>query len=690
MGGIIAPPQGLEPRLASFGVISPKDFGATGNGTTDDTAAWQAWVNALGTNGAGYVPAGHYSVTSMPTIPGTCRVEFAPGAILFLNGVPQHRLSYYHPQGEPINVLRETFASGSSQSTTGSITSGSNALTVASAIDFQNGQGISIANAGPLPTISAPSAPTVTATGTTGSTSWAYAVAALDGKGGETAASPVTTITNGNATLSSTNYNAISWTAVTGAAGYAVYRTTAGGTPNTTGLIAIVSGTSFDDTGVATITPPVGVSSTAPSSALGELLVTTIHGGAGTTTLTLAAAASTTVSGAAVNHDDTAAIQAAINAAETLNTAGLASSGVYFPAGDYLISSPIAITSAIDIRSNSAAVISGTASVGDAFVIGGSSGNVGFPVRMEFPWINGFVNGAGLRIRGAYAWIYSPHIGACRDGILLETSNTFTNTVNNTLECNLISGCSNGIRLTGTASSQIIQGNWFKVNFIINCTVGILFDAVQGSAPSWNLNAFDVPSIDCTNLPDSACVRSLNNSYLGPNFFRMTAFSASASKILDMGSVNQVDAVINSPGQISPAMINLIGDQNRIINVGQGVTPPFNQSPISAVTTSGNLAGFNGGVALYTNKTRIGLPVPALTSGQTADFYVFHAFTTGYTNDLAITPRYSAPFVVVAVEDESKVAGLDGNTYPNQIHIRILATGSVSAGTYEMLLTVNG
>jgi len=236
-----------------------------------------------------------------------------------------------------LDVKRDFGASGSSQSTTGSISAGSNVLTLTNAIDFQGGQGISIANAGPLPTISAPGAPTVTATGTTGTTTWAYAVAALDGKGGETAASPVTTITNGNATLSSTNYNAISWTAVSGAAGYAVYRTTAGGTPNTTGLIAVVNGTSLNDTGLATIASPQGVASAPPPSALGDLLVTTIQGGAGTTSLILAAAASTTVSGVTVTHDDTAAIQAALNA---INSAG---GGTVTMDGTMVVSSPLTI-----------------------------------------------------------------------------------------------------------------------------------------------------------------------------------------------------------------------------------------------------------------------------------------------------------------------------------------------------------
>jgi len=50
--------------------ISVKDFGATGNGSTDDTAAVQAWVTYLSTNGRmGYVPKGNYKLTSTVTAP---------------------------------------------------------------------------------------------------------------------------------------------------------------------------------------------------------------------------------------------------------------------------------------------------------------------------------------------------------------------------------------------------------------------------------------------------------------------------------------------------------------------------------------------------------------------------------------------------------------------------------------------
>ena len=74
--------------------------------------------------------------------------------------------------------------------------------------------------------------------------------------------------------------------------------------------------------------------SVAGAGASGALLVTTIVSGAGTTTLTLKDAASTAVTGAAVNHDDTAAIQAAVNAGN-----------IVIPIGTFKVNSPVTVPS---------------------------------------------------------------------------------------------------------------------------------------------------------------------------------------------------------------------------------------------------------------------------------------------------------------------------------------------------------
>ena len=92
-------------------------------------------------------------------------------------------------------------------------------------------------------TIATPSAPTVTQSGASGVTQYWYHIVAKDSCGRQSQESNSGTITTGYATLSSLNYNKITWTAVTGAASYDVLR---GGSKigNTTAL-------TMNDTGQA-------------------------------------------------------------------------------------------------------------------------------------------------------------------------------------------------------------------------------------------------------------------------------------------------------------------------------------------------------------------------------------------------------------------------------------------------------
>ncbi len=90
-----------------------------------------------------------------------------------------------------------------------------------------------------LTSLAVPTGLAVAAQGTTGATTWGYKITSRD-KNGETLACAEVQITNGNATLDNTNYNRITWTRVDQAVDYHVFRITAGGTPNTTGIIATV------------------------------------------------------------------------------------------------------------------------------------------------------------------------------------------------------------------------------------------------------------------------------------------------------------------------------------------------------------------------------------------------------------------------------------------------------------------
>lgn len=91
-----------------------------------------------------------------------------------------------------------------------------------------------------------PSAPGVSTVGATGSSSYTYYIVANDGNGGKTLVSAGTTIATANATLSASNYNKITWSAIPGAQSYDVLKADTGHS------IALgVTGTSFNDTGVS-------------------------------------------------------------------------------------------------------------------------------------------------------------------------------------------------------------------------------------------------------------------------------------------------------------------------------------------------------------------------------------------------------------------------------------------------------
>lgn len=121
--------------------------------------------------------------------------------------------------------------------------------------------------------LATPGVPVITHAGTAGVVTWTYVIVAKNGTGptaGTSAASAAGSTTTGAATLTAANFNIITFPSVGGAASYDIYRTVAGTTPSTTGLIGNVLATrgfsgaqpatyTFNDTALA------GNSATAPT-----------------------------------------------------------------------------------------------------------------------------------------------------------------------------------------------------------------------------------------------------------------------------------------------------------------------------------------------------------------------------------------------------------------------------------------
>jgi len=94
--------------------------------------------------------------------------------------------------------------------------------------------------------------PKVEAIGAAGTTAWEYQIVVVSKDGRQGDLSKMKLIDNGAARLDEKIFNRISWPAIDGAQQYLVYRTRAGGTPGSTGLIATVGADSLqvDDTGL--------------------------------------------------------------------------------------------------------------------------------------------------------------------------------------------------------------------------------------------------------------------------------------------------------------------------------------------------------------------------------------------------------------------------------------------------------
>ena len=233
------------------------------------------------------------------------------------------------------DLKRDYGASGSAQTTTGSMTAGSNVLTLAAPMDFQDGQGIVVPHAGGGPyqngsttaLLAAPSGVTIATTGTVGAGyTYTYYVVAINARGGISALSIPVSVTITESELTQTVYNTITVPSVTGASTYGLYGATTNPTGSQGWLFTSNEGGSSNplvDRGsvnfFATQQPSwVPAYSSIPVGGLGDFLVSSVVSGGGTTTLVLAdSAASSTLSGASIEHDDTVIVNAAIADCDT-------------------------------------------------------------------------------------------------------------------------------------------------------------------------------------------------------------------------------------------------------------------------------------------------------------------------------------------------------------------------------------
>lgn len=200
----------------------------------------------------------------------------------------------------------------------GSITVGSGVLTLSSASDFQDGQGILIVGAGRAPTISSPHGLTARVIGVKAQTTYEYQIVEIDAEGGISAPAQIS-VADGNANLSTDNFNELRASLdPANPRAYVVYGRVSG-QMHFLGFmgVAIAEGqttaTFYDTGGTIPGSPrPAFVPLAPPSTAQNEFLVSKIIAGGGTTTLDLRDEASATATDTIVLRDDSEAIADAI------------------------------------------------------------------------------------------------------------------------------------------------------------------------------------------------------------------------------------------------------------------------------------------------------------------------------------------------------------------------------------------
>jgi Multicopper oxidase len=125
--------------------------------------------------------------------------------------------------------------------------------TVAEGIGTRSGGACATGTTTAVVLLGAAAAPAVATVGAAGTTAWSYEVVAYNANG-DGVPSPAGSTAVGNATLSTTDYNQITWAPIANALGYRVLRTAAGGSPSTVGVIGSVVATgplSFSDQAAA-------------------------------------------------------------------------------------------------------------------------------------------------------------------------------------------------------------------------------------------------------------------------------------------------------------------------------------------------------------------------------------------------------------------------------------------------------
>ena len=300
----------------SFSQISGTlGIAAGGTGQTTASTALTALLPSQSGTTNGQVLQSNGTVASWATTSGSLPTQTGNNTkVLTTNGTTT---SWAAPIDSVYDVRQYGALLNDKLITDATVTSGSAALISPSQAAFTAGDVGKNINVNFALQCLAPTITSITQSGVTGASTYYYVLTTLGTNGGESIAGPEVSTSTGNATLGSSNYNIITWPGVVGGRFYKVYRGTVSSGENLLCGYVAAGGTAgstltFNDKYVS---PSAG--SPPGTNGAAYQLATTIASFTSATQVSLGVTPTFSMTGATVGYgsDDTAAIQAAVNAA---------------------------------------------------------------------------------------------------------------------------------------------------------------------------------------------------------------------------------------------------------------------------------------------------------------------------------------------------------------------------------------
>jgi hypothetical protein len=488
-----------------------------------------------------------------------------------------------------------------------SCVSGSPNVTLYSAGDFANGQGIRLDGCGATFGLGAPTGLSITPTGTRGSTTYTYTIAPIDAAGGVGPAIATVSTTTGNATLSATNYNALAWTAPSGTApnAYAVYETAP--VAQLVGITNFVA--SFKDFGLGGVYVPDWLSPTPPASATNDWLLTTISAGGGTTSITVANNAGQTTSTAVAAHDDTVALQTALTAS--------AYSVLSLPCGKYMLTNNLIETDlgTYYIRGQGNCTqfwfVDSQGLSGVSFLPASGNGNVGPTAAIEQVWFRKLGAAGGIAARfGNEGVLFRNNTvqGRWANGVYLTTSYAPT------IDFNGFVGGISGNVIDCTADTSCNNARIWRNGILGNGWAGAGSAVAFGAGQGWSLIGDEFEN----NYNNLSFSNTYDGTVIGSDFETAVnqplAFSGLNGNLLFQGVTFAGNAAMTLSGStLVNSQFNNILSSNNVIAQGTALT----------VTGVNNISMGTGGISLpaFSSYTIANLP-PCSAATNLAKAYV--------------------------------------------------------------------